>query len=384
MAELETCMVQLGSNVRKAKLHHAPVTIYVVDEITTETAVAFRLQLAAAVATGQPIVPVEISSPGGDVYALNAMIDAIDSCPVPVATIVTGIAASAAACLFMCGHPAHRYMAPNARLMVHTVSSTLIGTLRAADLAANANESRILNDILCGIMARQCGQPKSFFSSMIRDKDNTDVYINIKEALRLGIASSTDVPALVARVSCAFHFETLDGRAIETGNAGDEKIALAGTHRPPKCPLPPRSPCKSRVERAQNCATAKRTISHAGTKGRRAKLSQAVRCHKEESEEDEEEGDGAVICHRSQPGGNQTTDDEDADARTTTAPTTARKGNQRRKGARRWAQSKAARERPKRHHALHDSRARWEPLGHTREQGARTGKQPPIADPLGA
>jgi hypothetical protein len=146
-------------------------------------------------------VPVEIDSCGGDVYALLSMISAIDACPVPVATIVSGLAASAAACLFMCGHAGHRFMGPHARLMIHSVSTSVFGTVKSADMAANAAESRRVNDVLCDIMASRCGQPKSYFSSMIRNQDNADVYIGAADAIRMNIASAIGLPAFVTTVS---------------------------------------------------------------------------------------------------------------------------------------------------------------------------------------
>jgi len=207
-------IVRVVPPLAKAKFRRHPVVISVIGEITEELAADFADLMADAQESGQPIVPVLIHSEGGDVYSMCAMATAIASSCVPVATIVTGIAASSAACLFTCGHPAHRYMAPDARLMLHNVSVDLTGSIHAAGIQAEAHETQRMNQRILEMMAQNCGKGKRFFARMLRRHGNADVYIDGNEALTLGISSSTEIPRLVAVVQTEMRLETPCGRVL--------------------------------------------------------------------------------------------------------------------------------------------------------------------------
>ena len=57
-----------------------PGMLYVRGEFSPEMAEYFVDELRALCNTGQEIIPVVINSPGGDVYALIEMVDALESC----------------------------------------------------------------------------------------------------------------------------------------------------------------------------------------------------------------------------------------------------------------------------------------------------------------
>lgn len=132
--------LRLNENIKQVEFKRDPISISVLGEINDELAHEFVEQLTLAQNTGQSIVPILIHSIGGCVYSLFYMINAIRACKIKVATIVGGIAASAAACLFTCGHPDYRFMGPDARLMIHSVSSTIVGSIDAAGIKAEAEE----------------------------------------------------------------------------------------------------------------------------------------------------------------------------------------------------------------------------------------------------
>jgi len=83
------------------KLPIMPEVVYLNGPITPETAAAVRQDLEVgesnAIAADQEILPLVIDSPGGDIYALLSIIDAMDACSLPIATVVEGRAFSAAA-----------------------------------------------------------------------------------------------------------------------------------------------------------------------------------------------------------------------------------------------------------------------------------------------
>jgi ATP-dependent Clp protease protease subunit len=208
-------VTRVAENIKKVKLRIRPQIIEVTGEIEENMAMDFADQVLWAQSTGQPVIPIMIQSPGGDVYSLLKMINCIRESPIPVATVVTGIAASAAACLFTCAPPELRFMAPDARLMVHSVHSSLFGSVNAAGMKAEAKEMKKLNQRLCEIMAENCGKPRDYFVRLLRKKDNTDVWIDCDKAREMGIVSRTEVPHLISHITQTFSFETLDGKKIE-------------------------------------------------------------------------------------------------------------------------------------------------------------------------
>lgn len=81
-------------------------------------------------------IRVYIDSPGGDVYAMWTLIDAMITSETPVYTINVGSAASAAALIFMAG--AKRFMMPHARVLIHEGSAQMAGdSVKVLDASEN-------------------------------------------------------------------------------------------------------------------------------------------------------------------------------------------------------------------------------------------------------
>lgn len=97
-----------------------------------------------------------INSPGGHVYAGNAIYDAIQVIKPDVATICTGMAASYAAVLLCAGAAGKRYCTPNARIMIHQPSGGFEG--QATDAEINLREMLHHKRNLIEIMAKHTGQ----------------------------------------------------------------------------------------------------------------------------------------------------------------------------------------------------------------------------------
>ena len=72
-----------------------------------------------------PPIRLHINSLGGYIYDAMAGVDAIDRCPVPVYTVIEGVAASAAT--LMSVHGAKRYITKNSYMLIHQLSSVLWG-----------------------------------------------------------------------------------------------------------------------------------------------------------------------------------------------------------------------------------------------------------------
>ncbi len=72
-------------------------------------------------------IRVVLLSPGGDIYTMLAIMDAILLSTTPVYTYVVGLAASAACVLLLAGHK--RYALPHAHAMWHSGSAGMSGTM---------------------------------------------------------------------------------------------------------------------------------------------------------------------------------------------------------------------------------------------------------------
>lgn len=102
-------------------------------------------------------IDIYINSPGGSIYAGNAIYDTMQTVSCPIATICTGFAASYGALLLCAGDEGKRYATPNARVMIHQPSGGFEG--QATDAEINLREMLTLKSTLNSIMAHHTGQP---------------------------------------------------------------------------------------------------------------------------------------------------------------------------------------------------------------------------------
>ena len=166
--------------IREVELRKPPMII-TVNKFDEDSATKFCQEMAIAQNTGQTIVPVVISSYGGQVYSLMKMMNAIEQCELPVATIVEGKAMSCGAVLFTCGTPGMRYMAPHSTLMIHDVSSG--GWGKNSDIQSNAYETKRLNKKIYEIMAKNTDKSVEWFDKKILKLGRADWFIDENEAL---------------------------------------------------------------------------------------------------------------------------------------------------------------------------------------------------------
>ena len=180
-----------------------PVVIRV-RKFDEASAKAFSETMASAQNTGQPIVPVIIDSYGGQVYSLMSMISDVKNSKIPVATIVQGKAMSCGAILFSFGTAAHRYMDPDATLMIHDVSS--LGWGKVEEIKADATEVERLNQKVYRMMAKNCGQPEDYFLNIVHEKSHADWYLDAEECRKHNMASHLHMPELKIKASVTFDF----------------------------------------------------------------------------------------------------------------------------------------------------------------------------------
>ena len=102
-------------------------------------------------------IDIYINSPGGSVYAGNAIYDTMQTVKPQIATICTGYAASFGAVLLCAGTAGKRYCTPHARVMIHQPSGGFEG--QATDAEINLREMMHQKNALNGIIAHHTGQP---------------------------------------------------------------------------------------------------------------------------------------------------------------------------------------------------------------------------------
>ncbi len=122
-----------------------------------------------------------INSPGGSVYAGLAIYDTMQFIKPDVSTICVGIAMSMGALLLSGGAPGKRMALPNAKILIHQVSSGFSG--QATDIEIHAREIIDLRTRLDEIIAKHTGQP---IEKVAKDTER-DYFMSAPEAKEYGI-----------------------------------------------------------------------------------------------------------------------------------------------------------------------------------------------------
>ena len=122
-----------------------------------------------------------VNSPGGSVYAGLAIYDTMQFVKPDVQTICVGIAMSMGALLLAGGAKGKRMALPNAKILIHQVSSGFQG--QATDIEIHAREILDLRKRLDQIIADKTGQP---IEKVSRDTER-DFFMSADEATEYGI-----------------------------------------------------------------------------------------------------------------------------------------------------------------------------------------------------
>lgn len=129
-------------------------------------------------------IHIYISSPGGSVMAGFAILDTMQLISAPVYTYAMGMVASMAAVLFTCGEKGHRYILPNAEVMIHQPLGGTSG--QASDIEIQANHILKLKKRLYKIIAKATGKHVKTIEKA-SDRDN---YFEANEAIAFGLADT--------------------------------------------------------------------------------------------------------------------------------------------------------------------------------------------------
>jgi ATP-dependent Clp protease, protease subunit len=126
-------------------------------------------------------ISIYINSPGGSVYAGLAIYDTMQFIKPDVSTICCGIAMSMGALLLAGGAEGKRMALPNAKVMIHQVSSGFSG--QASDIEIHAREVINLRTRLDEILANHTKQP---LERVAKDTER-DYFMSSEEAAEYGI-----------------------------------------------------------------------------------------------------------------------------------------------------------------------------------------------------
>lgn len=157
-------------------------------EDETITDVAFLKALQKFEKAGVETVHVRINSPGGSTLHMDGIIALMQSSKMEVHTWVDGMAASAAADIFLAAKKEYRHMAKNAKIMIHDARIYAFGNSKslrtAADTLDKFTEAAIVQ------MVSDTGMSEK----EVREKyyDGEDHWLTAKECAELGFISKVE------------------------------------------------------------------------------------------------------------------------------------------------------------------------------------------------
>ena len=140
------------------------------------------------------VIPIFVSSYGGQVDVLTSMRDLIKSSPKPVATIAIGKAMSCGVALVSAGTKGFRFSSPNSRFMIHEVAGA--GEGKNSDVQVAAKEMAILNKIVMSNLAEDMGKRYDWLMNQLKKRKNSDWFLLPQEAKDVGIIDHISLPRL--------------------------------------------------------------------------------------------------------------------------------------------------------------------------------------------
>ena len=153
-----------------------------VDDASASVIVAQMLHLESS--DSEKDIHFYINSPGGVVTAGLSIYDVMQFIKCDVATYVMGQACSMGSLLAQAGTAGKRFLLPNARHMIHQVSSGARGT--AIDMQIQVEEVLKLNKLLTEIYVSHNNKGKTF--DELKKDMSRDYFMSAQEAVEYGLA----------------------------------------------------------------------------------------------------------------------------------------------------------------------------------------------------
>lgn len=167
--------VDLGTRLLRDRI------VLCTGEVTDELAESVILQLLYLESDNKkkPITLL-VSGPGGSCDAGLSIISTMNMISCPVYVTVIGNVASMSAVISVSGEKGHRSIYPNARMMLHTVSSGTKGKIQ--DMRIDVAEADITNSVIFNHLAECCGKS---VEELTKDCDR-DFWMSAEEAISYG------------------------------------------------------------------------------------------------------------------------------------------------------------------------------------------------------
>ena len=150
-----------------------------IDDSVANLAIAQMLFLEAE--DPDKDIQLYLNSPGGSITAGFAIYDTMQFIKPDVQTICVGIAMSMGALLLAGGAPGKRMALPNAKILIHQVSSSFQG--QATDIEIHAREIIDIRHRLDEIIAKHTGKDLD----QVRQDTERDYFMSSEEAKEYGI-----------------------------------------------------------------------------------------------------------------------------------------------------------------------------------------------------
>jgi len=153
---------------------------YAHDEIhlATPSDLATRINLLRRISGSDDPVTVELTCYGGDIYGMLGAVDYMAKAPVQINMHGRGAIMSAATFL-LAACPGHRTLTPNTFLMIHEISSWVVG--RTSDVQVEAKHMEALQNRAYEIYAHHTKRDLEFWKSIQKN-----LYLSAEEALEYG------------------------------------------------------------------------------------------------------------------------------------------------------------------------------------------------------
>lgn len=163
-------------------------------DVSEHTSSLLVAQLLFLESQGNEDITFFINSPGGSVTAGLAIYDTMQFIKPNVATYVMGQACSMGSFLAQAGHPGKRFVLPEARTMIHRVSSGTPGTrgtvhvqeLEFEDAKRSFEESKRINERLTELYVKHNTAGKTY--AQLYEAMKFDTFLSAKEAVEYGLA----------------------------------------------------------------------------------------------------------------------------------------------------------------------------------------------------
>jgi ATP-dependent Clp protease, protease subunit len=150
-------------------------------DLTTTSFLQQRIHLITAVSCDvKSPITIELSSYGGDAYALFAIIDVINSAPMKINIHGRGAIMSAGAYILIAA-TGERSMTPNSTLMVHSVQSMAAGDIES--VKNQVKHTDFLNDKVIQLLVTASHKSSIYWKKQLKD----DCYLTAEECKKLGL-----------------------------------------------------------------------------------------------------------------------------------------------------------------------------------------------------